>query len=484
VGLVWHGLVRLVAERWPLVRWAHPLVPLAAAGYVIFITLRANVIAPAPAAEGTPPGAHTLVLLTLDTFRADHLGALGGGSLTPNLDRLAHEGVLFTQAITSAPLTAPSHTSMLTGEDTHTHGVMRNGGRRQSPSVVSELHAAGYRTGAFVSAMVIERSVGLCEGFEHYDDRLSFWHRLSALPGWRPFAGLPPHERRGDATLERALDWLGESDRPTFLWLHLYDAHEPYAAPESFAPTAEEAASAREADAARRKARPIDFADVEVRKLAYRAEIRWTDSLVGRLVSALPKDARLIIAADHGESLDEHDYYFNHGATLWEESLHVPLVVHFPGEPPKRVDALAGLVQIAATLRYAAGLGPRQGSLLGVADGTTVTPPIIAYTPGQEVHAAETPQLPPGGPLRRALVAPRQSHAVAALRFDQQKLLAIPGSPLLYYSLENDPREADPLVVPEELTSQADALRQLAEKKPAPLSGEEREQLRALGYVE
>lgn len=405
-----------------------------------------------------------IVLLTLDTFRADRLGALTGGDLTPHLDRLAGDGVLYTQAITTAPLTGPAHASMLTGLGPRDHGLRGNGRRVTADTVVPRLRDAGLRTGAFVSARVLDRDTGLAAGFDHYDDRFGWRDRLAPmLPG--PLAPTRPRfvQRRGDATVDRALAWLGASDTRAFLWVHLYDPHLPYEPPDGWRPDRDALAAARARDAARWSTRlPPAARHVEEGKLRYDAEIRWTDALAGRLIDALPDDAVVVVVADHGESLDEHGYYFNHGATLWEESLHVPMIVRWPGGMPAgaRVDALVGVDEIAGTLLDAAGVASGGLRARAARDG------VLAWTPGQQNRRA-------GG----------RPNAAAALRRDGDKLVSH-GGPAERYDLRADPDEATPLPPGPDDAAAAARVTALAAERPTPLDPDEAARLEALGYVE
>ena len=174
-----------------------------------------------------------IALITLDTFRADHLGAVAPydhpaapASLTPNLDALAARGRLHRQGVAEVPLTLPSHAGMLTGSSaldlglTANHHVLPADAR----TAAQDLSDAGWRTGAFVSSAVLRDSAGLSRGFDRYDDRLS----------WRSFLPDAPTERDGADTVDRALGWLDDASGPTFLWVHLYDPHFPYAPPPPF----------------------------------------------------------------------------------------------------------------------------------------------------------------------------------------------------------------------------------------------------------
>jgi arylsulfatase A-like enzyme/Tfp pilus assembly protein PilF len=282
----------------------------------------------------TPPN---ILLITLDTTRADRLGAYGYGSAgTPRLDRLAAEGVLFERVVAAAPITLPAHVSLLTGSYPFVHGVRNNGNFSLDgtiPTLTTALHDRGYRTAAFVSAFVLDRRYGLARGFDEYDDHLQL-------------------ERRGDRTAAAAGDWLDAHARdtaPFFVWLHLYDPHDPYDPPSPF----------REAFAAR----------------AYDGEIAFADRALGSLLDRLDRLGRLsstlvAVVGDHGESLGEHGED-THAVFVYESTLRVPMILAWPGHLPagRRVSALVRSIDLAPTLLDVADQPPLRG-----AQGRTLMP--------------------------------------------------------------------------------------------------------------
>ena len=271
-----------------------------------------------------PAHGFNLLLVTLDTVRADHVGVWGyGPAETPNLDRLAAQGVRFAEAEAVAPLTLPSHATILSGLLPPRHGLRNNGlgcFPRAPPTLATNLAGAGYRTGAFVSAFVLDHRYGLDRGFQIYDDDVP---RDSV-------AGLDAR-RSGNLTVDRALAWLDrQGSGPFFLWVHLYDAHAPYAPPEPFA--------------TRFAAAPYDGGVAE------------DDLQLGRLLTDLERRGLtattvVAVAADHGEELGEHGE-LTHGLLLYEPSLHVPLIVRAPGLLPAGsvVTTPVSLVDVAPTL--------------------------------------------------------------------------------------------------------------------------------------
>ena len=288
--------------------------------------------AEAPGEAGAADARPSILLVTLDTLRADRLAQ--GGPM-PRLWELAARGVLFQNAHAQVPLTLPSHTSILTGRGVESHGVQDNLGyvlRQEVPTVAALLAEAGYATAAFVGGYPLVRSFGLARGFEVYDDRMT-----RTPPGARS----GHTERRAAEVVDAALDWLRGARAPSFAWVHLYDAHDPYEAPASFA---------------RGDLSPYD------------AEVAYVDHELGRLLAgtrtAVPGRPWTIVTADHGEALGEHGEA-THGVFLYEATLHVPLVVVPPDGAAAVSRTPVSLLDVAPTLLEIAGL-PRPAAWLGV----------------------------------------------------------------------------------------------------------------------
>ena len=271
-----------------------------------------------------------VVLVTLDTTRADHIGAYGYTDIeTPALDGLAAEGVTFLRAYSVTPLTLPSHTSLMSGTYPPYHGVRDNGAfvAPDSLQTLGELFRnAGYRTGAFVSSFVLDRRFGLAQGFDTYFDEFE-------VPRSRMIA-LASIQRPASDVVDAALEWSRQDpSAPFFLWVHLFDAHTPYEPPPEFLD--------------RYPGRP------------YVGEIAYADTQLGRLISwldssGLRKDTVVIVAGDHGESLGEHGE-IEHGFFLYEEAIHVPLVISTPftvyrgvrrSEPVSLVDVMPTILTL------------------------------------------------------------------------------------------------------------------------------------------
>ncbi len=296
------------------------------------------------AADTTSPD---IILITLDTVRADALGSYGAPTRTPNLDRLAASGRRYEEAISPAPLTLPAHASLITGLLPISTGVRENGVSALPPGVptlATELRSRGYATGAFVSSRVLDHRFGLARGFDRYDDDI-----LAEQMGEDGYA-----ERNAQQVTDAALSWLGNrpSAKPLFLWVHYFDAHAPYEPPIASGPS-----------------------DLH----RYRAEIEFVDSQLGRLLTAVGTRSReRVVAAvgDHGESLGEHGER-THGVFLYRSTLRVPLIVSGVNiEPGQTVFFPVSTVGVAATLMQAAGQSkvPAFGGPLAVqASGLSTT---------------------------------------------------------------------------------------------------------------
>lgn len=275
-------------------------------------------------------GRPNLLLITLDTTRADRLGCYGyGPALTPALDHLSRTGVTFDQAIANAPLTLPSHATMLTGLLPPEHGLRVNGYGRLPGEVRTLARIAGeadYQTGAFVAAFVLDKKHGLNDGFDVYDDDLSGAYEVHAEDTLCEY-------RAGNLVVDRALSWLGQRDeRPFFCWVHLYDPHQPYHTHDALAGTRFAGQGSYDSE--------IAFADVQVKRLL--SFLQQEQLLANTLVVAV---------GDHGESLGEHGEDA-HGYMLYESTLHVPMIFSMPGRIPqgRRVGALVSLVDLFPTL--------------------------------------------------------------------------------------------------------------------------------------
>ena len=268
-----------------------------------------------------------LVLVTVDTLRADHTTPYGyGRDTTPVLARLAREGVVVDQAYAPMATTGPSHASMFTSRYPLSLGYLRNGQRLDEglTTLAERLHAAGYRTSAAVSSFVLDKRLGFAQGFGTYDSRFEKQRATATMERWEGLTVPAGFDRRADETTDIALAWLARrgKDRPFFLWVHYFDPHQPYSPPTPwdgrFAPAAGKG--------------PADMVAL------YDGEIAFTDHGLGRLVDAIEAEglsARTLVAvtADHGEGLMQHGH-MGHGLHLYEEAVRVPLVFRWPGSLP------------------------------------------------------------------------------------------------------------------------------------------------------
>ena len=344
-----------------------------------------------------------ILLITLDTFRADRLGANGGpAGLTPHLDALAREGVVFRDAVSPVPMTLPAHATILTGLNPPSHGVRTNGKYLLAPgaaTLAEAMRAGGYETAAFVSSFVLDGRFGLDQGFDAYDDR---------LPGAVKFANLES-ERRAGETIEAFRTWLeGRAPgRKFFAWLHFYDPHFPYDPPEPYRSDA-------------RFATPYD------------GEIAATDAAVGAVVAALKRlnlyERTLILAVgDHGEAFGEHGEDKGHTFFCYEENLRVPLLFKAPGGRPsgQTVTTRVGLADVMPTLLDYAQTAPAGGDRgrlpaarrRGTADeggpAALFREPLRPGSPGLRAASRGLPGLPeihppaPAGALRPRRRSPR-----------------------------------------------------------------------------
>ncbi len=321
-----------------------------------------------PEAQAVGPN---VLLITVDTLRADRIGVYGSSNRTPAMDALAKTGARFEAVVSTAPLTQPAHLSILTGRPPHVTGVVSNGtdiGERRAllSRVLSE---RGWTTAGFVGGFPLHSRFGWGQDMGVYDDdfgEVPGLHRLNLVRAWDLFAqrSRTLRERRGSRVVDRAVSWLDRQDgAPFFLWLHLFDPHAPYEAPgHTFdPPTAGAALDLPGYWPPSHRA----ITSTEWLSEAYDAEVRYVDGQIGRLLAVLRHRGQLdetlvVLTADHGESLTEHGLLFDHGDDLMEPSLRVPLIFHWPGKvAPGVLRCLGSNMDTAPTV-----LG-----LLGITDG-------------------------------------------------------------------------------------------------------------------
>ncbi len=244
-----------------------------------------------------PDAGRNVLLITIDTLRADALGAYGGRARTPNLDGLAAAGARFTFAHAHAVVTLPSHTTILTGQLPYQHGMRDNSGYRVkdgTATLATRLEALGFATGAFVGGFPLTKRFGLTPGFDVYDDE---------IPERKADVTFTMPERPADAVVSRAVEWIGRQDGRFFAWVHVFDPHAPYTPPDEYL--------------GQYGAQPYD------------GEVAWVDHALGPLLGRLSTLARptlIVVTSDHGESLGEHGE-MTHGMFAYEATLRVPLII-------------------------------------------------------------------------------------------------------------------------------------------------------------
>ncbi len=372
----------------------------------------------------TPPrrASPNVILITIDTVRADHLGCYGATDVkTPTLDALARDGILFERAISQVPLTWPSHAAILTGTYPFQNGVQDFTGQPLDPrfrSVAQVFKQQGYATGAVVSAFVLDRSWGLSRGFDFYDDA------FSAETFRQKDIGLV--DRRAGESVTHAISWLQRpTRRPFFFWLHLYDPHSPYDPPQPFR--------------------------TQYRSHPYDGEIAYADHELGRLVAWLKQNrlydrTAIVVLSDHGESLGEHGEK-EHGFFVYNSTIHIPLIVKPPAGSrirPGRVAAPVETVAVAPTLTRLAGMKdeiqkqfPHPGLLEDKSEDAAYSESFYAFSSfgWSPLHALQTTryhyiQAPTrelydvlADPQEKNNLAPQQTATVAVLVDKLQSLL-------------------------------------------------------------
>ena len=399
-----------------------------------------------------------VVLISLDTTRADHLGCYGNADArTPAIDGLARQGVLFSQAASPAPLTLPSHSSIMTGLYPTNHGVRLNGTNalsQQHTTLAEALSDNGYQTGAFVGAFVLDGRWGLNQGFRTYDDQFDM-SKVKQLD-------LAAVQRPANQVFDAALRWLDErKSGPFFTWIHLYDPHTPYEPPE---PLMSEFSR-------RGPAGPYD------------GEIAFVDQQVDRLLSWLRStgiDQRtiIVIVGDHGEALGSHGEG-THGYYIYDYAQHVPFIVATPIDRLQgvRVDSQVSLVDVFPTVLALTGIEVKSRvhgrSLLPLMFGSAAAGDIYAYSESM------APDLQFGWSALHSLRSPRYKY-IEAPRPELYDLAADPGEATNIFAQQTTlafemARQLERLI--------AETSRDAPAPEAANLDQETVERLAALGYV-
>jgi arylsulfatase A-like enzyme len=434
-----------------------------------------------------PSGRPNVVLISLDTTRRDHLSLYGYPRLTtPRLERFAAGSLVFERAVAQLTLTSPSHASIFTGLYPHSHGVGANARRLRDDKVTlaEVLHAAGYRTGAFVSGFPLRADMtGIDQGFDQYDSEFV-------------------RRRKGRETVDRALRWLAaqqESKGSFLLFLHLYDAHGPYRPPPEYLQQFVSSDRGpllgfmpgyqRIRDGA---GRVLDHAADYVDR--YDALLRYQDDLVGDLLDRLDLDHTVVaIVADHGETLVEREtrLHLNHGTSVFEEQIGIPMLLRAPGLAAGRVAWTAETVDLFPTLLDLVGLrAPAEVKV----EGHDLAPRLRGEEPPdrRDFAFASSPSSPKqyverGYDLRR-------HDYIHTVRNERWKLIRYPGTKSDYlelYDLLADPSETRNLAdgevrVRNGLAAALDSWtgKPIDSEPPTELAPEDLKQLRALGYID
>ncbi|HEY3885862.1 MAG TPA: sulfatase-like hydrolase/transferase [Vicinamibacterales bacterium] len=416
----------------------------------VLIVLAAAIVAAAGWAAwrtiAKPAAPGPIVLISIDTLRADHLPIYGYTKVrTPNIDALASGGVVFERAYSQVPQTLPAHTSILSGELPFEDGVRDNVGFTVKPGqwlIQRALHDRGWPTGGFVSAYVLRKATGIGQGFDVYD---------SEMPPTSGEEGIGQVQRDGAETLASALKWVDARDlrKPFFLFIHFYEPHMPYTPPARYS-----------------------------MYLPYDGEIAYADELVGRLLDHL-RDLKLydrstiVLLSDHGEGLGDHGE-LEHGLFLYQETVHVPLVVKLPdAHAATRVATPVQHIDVVPTLLEEAGL-PKPSflhgrSLMPLLRGTGTIPDAAIYA--ESLYS-------------RYHFGWSELYALTDSRYH---FIRAPRDEL--YDLQHDPHEATSIVAERPQVHQAmrtaleEMLAHTLITAPAAVDAQDRERLAALGYV-
>jgi choline-sulfatase len=397
--------------------------------------------APAPPAA---PELRNVVLITIDTLRADHVGAYGyAAANTPTLDALAATGARFDRAFATAPITLTSHASLMTGRYPPGHGARHNGVRinLETPTLAEAFARSGFTTGAFVAAFPLDRRFGLIKGFLHYGD---------AMP--RDATGRPANSRAGSAVVDDALAWVGahRAER-LFLWVHLFEPHAPYG-----------------------DRVPRTAASSTIQR--YDVDIEEADAQVRRLLEGLNFDRAktlIAVAGDHGEAFGEHGEV-SHSIFAYDTTLRVPLIITGAGVKPVVISDPVSLVDVAPTIASMAALGTFDS------DGRIVD--LRAKRGSDNSGQPRTLYAETFAPLLDFGWSPLRT-----IRSDHWKYIAAPKPEL--YDLAADPGETHNLVASDSARA-ADLARQVDAISPATLPAtakandhDARARLQALGYA-
>jgi arylsulfatase A-like enzyme len=428
------------------------------------------------AAQNRVPRFPDVLLITVDTLRADRMSAYGyDRPTTPRIDELLSSGARFTRARTVEPLTSPALCSMLTARFPHEHGSTRNGLRLRPglASLPKELAERGYRTAAFIGNWTLRDELsGLGEHFDEYEEVFSR----------KRWLGLFNSEATGEDLTSESLEWIRAAEeaderRPWLLWVHYVEPHAPYRLWEDLA-----------ADLGIEIDRGASKSD------RYDTEVAFVDRTVGRLVRELSADRRpeetlILFAGDHGESLGEHGYW-GHGRHLYENGLHIPMGMVWPGRiPAGAIEEPAMITDFPSTVLGLLGLPPVEGfhgfDWSPVFRGESEAPNRTGYF---QAHKGAVHTDHESSDARRAGLL-----EVSLIEGDRKEILNLRSGAVRIYDLAADPEEVRPEKGPnppesQELRAWLEAVRsglEAASDLPVPeLDAEARERLKTLGYID
>jgi len=452
---------------------------------------------------GRGPDRPHVVLVSIDSLRADHVGCYGyARDTTPFLDRLAKEGVVFDTVVSSSSWTTPAHAALFTGLPDRVHGCFDEtrwlDGSRET--VAEAFKRAGYRTVGFFSGPPLHPNFGFAQGFDTYHDCTTYSKESLAF-----LRGEATHEAIGNKpntvvtnpeVLGAVRQWLEQArDDPFFMFIHLWDVHYDYVPPEPydrlFDPDYRGPCTGR--DVLRVDRRPGDWSDrdVEHLKALYDGEIRWTDDTLRKIIDAVSRrfgteNTVIVVTSDHGEAFYEHGVH-GHRMTLYGEEIRIPLIIRYPPSVPRnaRVSAMVSLLDVAPTLLELAGV---KG--LPDATGRSRVPLMRGASPPEPVE-----------PAICELIDNKKKLHLFALRFPEWKaILDLETSSSRVFDLRRDPGEQHPLgeadypVAAAEIprlyrrtcTRLLELSRRLTvptERDTPPISAFTEAQLRALGYL-
>ena len=453
--------------------------------------------------EVPSPPRHVLIV-SIDTLRADFLGCYGNPTVrTPRLDALAASGLLFETHVSSAPTTLASHTSLMTGRWPHTHGVPRNGFVVPDANVTlaEVLRDAGWRTAGFIGGFPLHPRFGFAQGFEHFD---------AEFPPGEPGLQGTAHTRRADRVTDAVLAWLDDHpvgpDERILLFVHYFDPHAPYGAPEPYRDLYRDDDLSirgtmrdvkRVQQALRRDPAEARTASDALRAL-YAGEVTYTDQRVGLLFDGLKSrglwdELLVVVTSDHGETMHEHPAReaWGHGVEVYDTTVHTPLLLRLPGDEAagRRLDALVSNIDVMPTLLDRLGLPIPEG-----VEGRSFAPLLTgdAFEPRREAFSEATRSQKQLTPEDRRWANRNKARAI---RVADRKLILRPvsGERELYAPATDPHEQTDRLGESDETRALADALTRRLEawsegaaggNAARDLSAESRRRLEALGYVE